>query len=165
MSLDRELNLEAPFKDAQHEAVLNIVRTGSVLTSIGDQLFRRAYLTEAQFNVLFSLKHNPRNTTQSDLGRRLVVTRASITSVLDKLEAKGLVSRVDVPENRRIYHVVLTDKGHALVDELEPLYRKKIHEAMRELSEPDCKLLIEMLERVRGACNRFRANGVRNETI
>ena len=149
MSLDRELNLEVPFKDIYHEAVLNIVRTGSVLTSIGDQLFRRSHLTEAQFNVLFSLKHNPRNTTQSDLGKRLVVTRASVTSVLDKLEAKGLVARMDVPENRRIYHVVLTDKGRALVEKVEPLYREKIHEAMGGLSETECRALIGMLERVR----------------
>jgi len=165
VSLDRELNLEAPFKDIHHEAVLNIVRTGSVLTSIGDQLFRLSHLTEAQFNVLFSLKHNPRNTTQSDLGRRLVVTRASITSVLDKLEAKGLVARVGVPDNRRINHVVLTDKGRALVDKMEPLYRDKIHEAMRGLSEEDCRALIEVLERVRAHAAEPKQMVVRNETI
>lgn len=149
MSLERELNLEAPFRDIHHEAVLNIVRTASVLTAIGEQLFRQYDLTEAQFNVLFSLKHNPRHVTQSDLGRRLVITRASVTSVLDRLEAKGLVERVTVPANRRINHVVLTAKGRALVDELEPLYRDKIHEVMDGLTELDCRHLIALLERVR----------------
>ncbi len=149
MSLDRELNLDVPFKDIHHEAVLNIVRTSSVLTALGDQLFRKFDLTEAQFNVLFSLKHNPRKVTQSDLGKRLVVTRASVTSVLDKLERKGLVERADVPENRRIYHVLLTETGRKLVDRLEPLYRERIHEAMAGLEEADCKALIELLERVR----------------
>ena len=108
MSLECELNLETPFRDIYHEAVLNVVRTGGVLTNAGEQLFRQFDLTEAQFNVLFSLKYNPHNVTQSDLCKRLVVTRASITSVLDRLEAKGLVARVDVPDDRRIYHVSLT---------------------------------------------------------
>ena len=149
MSLERELNLEVPFRDRYHEAVLSIVRTGSILTNVGEQLFRQFDLTEAQFNVLFSLKYNPHNVTQSDLGKRLVVTRASVTSVLDRLEGKGLVTRVDVPENRRIYHVVLTEKGRALIDEVEPLYREKIRETMEDLSERDCRDLIAVLERVR----------------
>jgi MarR family 2-MHQ and catechol resistance regulon transcriptional repressor len=149
VSLERELNLDVPFRDLYHEAVLNIVRTASVLSTAGDQLFRQFDLTEAQFNVLFSLKYNPRHVTQSDLGKRLVVTRASITSVLDKLEAKGLVERADVPDNRRIYHVVLTEKGRELVDEVEPLYREKIHEALEGLGEPECRQLIAQLERIR----------------
>jgi DNA-binding MarR family transcriptional regulator len=149
VSLERELNLEVPFRDRCHEAVLSIVRTGSVLTNVGEQLFRKFDLTEAQFNVLFSLKYNPHRVTQSDLGKRLVVTRASVTSVLDRLEAKGLVARVDVPENRRIYHVVLTDRGRELIDDVEPLYREKIHHAMEGLSEQDCRSLIAVLERIR----------------
>lgn len=160
MSLERELNLEVPFRDCYHEAVLSVVRTGSVLTYAGEQLFRQFDLTEAQFNVLFSLKYNPHRVTQSDLGRRLVVTRASVTSVLDRLESKGLVARVDVPDNRRIYHVVLTEKGKALVDEVEPLYREKIREAMQGLSERDCRELIAMLDKVRShaaASEKFAA--------
>ena len=162
MSLERELNLEAPFRDPYHEAVLNIVRTASVLTVIGDQLFRQFDLTEAQFNVLFSLKYNPRHVTQSDLGKRLVVTRASITSVLDKLERKDLVKREDVPDNRRIHHVVLTEKGRALVDEVEPVYREKIHEAMQGIDERQCKVLITALERIRSHNGVPLASSVQN---
>lgn len=149
MPLDRELNLEAPFTDVSHETVLNIIRTASVLSNAGDQLFRQFDLTEAQFNVLFSLKYNPHRVTQTDLGRRLVVTRASVTSVLDKLEGKGLVERRDVPNNRRSYHVVLTDKGLALVNEVEPLYRENIHKAIEGLDERECRQLIRVLERIR----------------
>ena len=149
MSLAKELNLDVPFKDICHEAVLNIVRTANMLTTAADQLFRQHDLTEAQFNVLFSLKYNPRHVTQTDLGKRLVVTRASITSILDKLESKGLVERIDVPDNRRIYHVEMTERGHTVLDELEPLYREKVHEVMEGLTERDCKTLIGLLERVR----------------
>jgi MarR family 2-MHQ and catechol resistance regulon transcriptional repressor len=149
MSLDHELDLERPMQDVRHEAVLNIVRTANILSQKGAALFRMFDLTEAQFNVLFALKYKEREWTQSELGKRLVVTRASVTSVLDKLEEKGLVKRSAVLNNRRIYHVKLTPKGLALLNRVEPVYRRDIHEALGEFDEIGCRRLIHDLERVR----------------
>jgi MarR family 2-MHQ and catechol resistance regulon transcriptional repressor len=115
----------------------------------GAQLFRQFDLTEAQFNVLYALRNKERKVTQSDLSKRLVVTRASITSVLDKLEAKGLVERQDVPGNRRINLVELTPGGVQLIDQVEPLYRQAIHKATGDLTEKESKALVRLLERVR----------------
>jgi MarR family 2-MHQ and catechol resistance regulon transcriptional repressor len=150
MPLKEELDLDMPFKDVLHEALLNIVRTGDVLSKAGEDFFRRYGLTEAQFNVIFSLKYSGRKVTQSMLGRRLVVTRASVTSVLDKLEGKGLVKRVGVPDNRRTNYVELTDRGRTLIDEVEPKYRAVLHDVMAALSEAEIKSLMHSLERVRG---------------
>jgi MarR family transcriptional regulator, 2-MHQ and catechol-resistance regulon repressor len=150
-SLNRELELDQPLEDIRHEAVLNIVRTANIIAQKGAALFREYDLTEAQFNVLFALKYKQRDWTQSDLGKRLVVTRASVTSVLDKLESKGLVKRKAVAGNRRIYHVVLTRKGLSLVDRAEPVYREDIHRALAELSDRQCRDLIQNLESIRAA--------------
>ncbi len=152
MSITTELGLDRPMEDVRHETVLNIVRTATLLSQLGGVLFRQFGLTEAQFNVLFALKFKEREWTQSDLGKRLVVTRASVTSVLDKLEEKGLVQREAVPNNRRIYHVNLTAKGRALVDKVEPLYRESIYRTLADISEKDCRTLIHSLERVRAKC-------------
>lgn len=154
MSLEKELQLERPMEDPRHEAILSIVRTASLLSLKGADLFRGYGLTEAQFNVLFSLKYKEHVWTQSDLGKRLVVTRASVTSVLDKLESKGLVERQAVEGNRRIYHVDLTPAGRALIDEVEPLYRKNIHEVMADVDARACKQLTDSLEKIRGRCSR-----------
>jgi len=149
MSLEKELDLDKPFEDVRHEAVLNVVQTASLLTSAGTALFREYDLTVAQFNVLFALKFKRRAITQSDLSKRLVVTRASITSVLDKLEGKGLVERQRVPDNRRIYHVALTRRGRKLIDTVEPVYREAIRLATGALDDRTCRGLIRQLERVR----------------
>ena len=149
MSLNKELDLDQPIEDVRHEAVLNIVRTATVLSTKGAALFRRFDLTEAQFNVLFLLNVKRHAVTQAELGKRLIVTRASITSVLDKLEAKGLVERRSVPGNRRINHVELTGAGRALLGKAEPAYREGIHRATAGLNEEECRLLIGYLERVR----------------
>jgi MarR family transcriptional regulator, 2-MHQ and catechol-resistance regulon repressor len=149
ISINTELELERPIQDIRHELVLNIVRTATVMAIKGEILFRRFDLTEAQFNVLFALKYKNNEWTQSDLGKRLVVTRASITSVLDKLEGKGLVKRNEVPGNRRIYHVSLTRKGQALIDKVEPIYRGTIHTALEVFTDEECKDMILKMERIR----------------
>ena len=149
MELQHELGLQAPFKDIRHEAVLNVVRTATLLSAKASQLFRKYDLTEAQFNVLFALKFSSGETTQAELGKRLVVTRASITSVLDKLESKDLVRRIDVPGNRRIHHVELTAKGTKLIDRVEPIYRDEVHSVLEDFSKDECVILIDYMEKIR----------------
>jgi len=149
VDLQHELGLQAPFKDIRHEAVLNVVRTANLISTKASQLFRRFDLTEAQFNVLFALKFSGGNITQAELGKRLVVTRASITSVLDKLEAKDLVRRIDVPGNRRIHHVALTDGGSELIRRVEPEYRDEVHSVWKDFSEEQCTVLIDRMEKMR----------------
>lgn len=150
VSINRELELEQPIEDIKHEVVLNIVRTATLIAQKGAVIFRRFDLTEAQFNVLFALKYKKSDWTQSDLSKRLVVTRASITSVLDKLESKNLVKRQEVSGNRRIYHVSLTRQGEMLINKVEPIYRSSIHKALNVLSEKQCSELIMRLEQIRG---------------
>lgn len=149
MELQHELGLQAPFKDTRHEAVLNVVRTANLLSAKASQLFRTYDLTEAQFNVLFALKFSGGDITQAELGKRLVVTRASITSVLDKLESKDLVRRIDVPGNRRIHHVELTHKGTELIDHVEPVYRNEVHNVLDDFDEAECAALIDYMEKIR----------------
>ena len=149
MSLQNELGLQQPINDLRHETALNIVRTATLLTMKGAQIFRQFDLTVAQFNVLFALKFTNGDITQAELGKRLVVTRASITSVLDKLEPKQLVNRKTVPGNRRIHHVELTREGALLVEKVEPTYRAEIHEALSEFQDDDCRSIIRYMEATR----------------
>jgi MarR family 2-MHQ and catechol resistance regulon transcriptional repressor len=149
MALQDELGLSAPFRDIKHEAVLSIVRTANLLSAKAAQLFRSYDLTEAQFNVLFALRFADGNLTQAELGKRLVVTRASITSVLDKLESKKLVERQKVAGNRRIHHVRLTAAGNALLDRVEPPYREEIHRILEGFNEAHCANLVTELTTVR----------------
>ncbi len=157
MSINEELQLGRPMEDFRHEAVLNIVRTSNLLSQKGALLFRHFDLTEAQFNVLFVLRHKERMLTQSDLGKRLLVTRASVTSVLDKLEKKGLIKRSVVHGNRRIYHVDLTPKGLELIDQVEPRYRKNIHVVLEDFDEGACRRLIADIEKIRARCHALDA--------
>ncbi len=149
MQLHMELGLPEDSSDIRHETLLNIVRTATLISAAGGRIFREFGLTEARFNVLLLLKYKDRELTQTDVGERLGVTRATITSVLDKLEGKGLISRESVEGNRRIYHVALKVNGLALLERVEPIYREKIGRIMGPLSEKECQTVMKYLGRIR----------------
>ena len=148
MQLQMELGLPEDSGDIRQEAWLNLVRTATLISAAGARIFREFGLTEAQFNVLMLLKYKERELTQTDIGERLGVTRATITSVLDKLEGKRLIARESVSGNRRIYHVAMKATGLALLDKVEPVYREKIGCIMRPLSQKECQTLMKYLGRI-----------------
>jgi DNA-binding MarR family transcriptional regulator len=137
-----------PVHDPHHEVFLSIQRASNVLAAVGYELYHRFDLTAAQFNVMLLIKYREHELTQSDLGKRLVVTRASITSVLDKLESKGLVVRRKVAGNRRIHHVRLTPEGELVLREVEPVYRETARQALEPLSASQHTDLCAMLDMI-----------------
>jgi len=154
MSLAKELKMNDEFDSPQHEALLNIVRTAQVLAKHGQVFFQRYDLTEAQYNVLIVLKLEGRPLTQVELGDRLVVSRANITALLDKLEKKGWVRRCTVDGDRRVFEILLTEAGRKTVDTVEPLYLKEVRHCMRGLESGECRRLSETLAVVRDTVGR-----------
>lgn len=69
-------------------------------------------LTPAQFDIVATLGNTP-GMTFKELGEKTLITKGTLTGVVDRLEAKGLVRRVVKPEDRRSMIVQLTEKGEA----------------------------------------------------
>ncbi|WP_460545427.1 MarR family winged helix-turn-helix transcriptional regulator [Glycomyces halotolerans] len=82
--------------------------------------FAEAGLGNGDFNVLTALRRSgePYSLTPGELSRTILVTTGAITKRVDRLEAKGLVTRSVVEEDARGRRIALTDTGRALVDDL-----------------------------------------------
>jgi DNA-binding MarR family transcriptional regulator len=76
-------------------------------------------LQRGEFDILATLRRSgpPYRLTPGDLGANTMVTSGAITHRVDRLVAKGLVSRETDPDNRRSVLITLTGAGRALVDE------------------------------------------------
>src|SRR5438876_6686471 len=75
---------------------------------------KRTKLGDSDFRVLEALLHKgplPVNT----VGPKVWLTPGSISVAVDRLVKKGLVSRKDYPDDRRVRRVELTPKGRALI--------------------------------------------------
>lgn len=69
-------------------------------------------LTPAQFDIVATLG-NTSGMSFKELGEKTLITKGTLTGVVDRLEAKGLVTRTIKPEDRRSMIVQLTEKGEA----------------------------------------------------
>ena len=149
MTLAREIKLNKEIDSIRHEALLNIVRTASLIEKISGAFFGKFHITEAQYNILIVLKLEGRELTQIEIGERLVTSRANITSLIDRLEDKCFVKRKDVENDRRIYMIHLTEQGRRIVDKVEKAYVGKVEEIMSHLNESECKTISKSLEKLR----------------
>lgn len=154
MSLSDELSLKKPIAFKAHEALLGIYYTAARLKKRADDFFAPHGLTDVQFNVMMLLKHQvPEGDglSQAQLSDMMLVNRANVTSLIDRMEKAKLVERSTPPEDRRFNIIRLTEAGRKVLDEVEPLYVAEVHRVMGTLKEPELEKLVDSLLRIREA--------------
>ncbi len=150
MGLTEELGLDSSIETVEHESLLNIVYTGTMIARASFRYFQGHKLTDAQFNVLIQLKYaNKKTLSQAALSRRLVVNKADMTGIIDRLEREGLVERGDHPSDRRVNMVRMTKKGAGVVKELESGYFEGVGKLMSGIPQAELKRLNRTLEMIR----------------
>ena len=152
MGLKEELGLKEPFKVPGHEALLNIYYTGSKIKKRAREFFARYGITDVQFNLMVLLQYQAdedEGLTQADLSRMMLVNRANITSLVDRMEKSNLVARTSVPGDRRYNAVKLTAYGKKVLRDVEETYEAEVSKIMSPLEPEEQQQLMKMLERVR----------------
>jgi len=152
MTLESELTLRKPIKLLPHRSLLNIYYTASCLKKKADEFFRQFGLTDVQFNVLIllALHSGPEGgLSQAQLSDMMLVNRANVTSLIDRMEKGELVVRTAAPNDRRYNIIKMTPKGKKLFDKVEPLYTRQIRQLMEVLKETEQKGLIKSLGKIR----------------
>lgn len=69
-----------------------------------------------EFDVLATLRRSGQPLTAKALVSSIMIGSAALTNRIDRLVARGLVTRESVPGDRRSLHIALTDEGRELVD-------------------------------------------------
>ncbi|MBN1974060.1 MAG: MarR family transcriptional regulator [Sedimentisphaerales bacterium] len=152
MSLKLELGLKKPVALLAHEALLSTYYTASNLRKKAGHFLQPFGLTDVQFNLMMLLKHQSRQNeglSQAQLSSMMLVNRANITALVDRMERAGFVTRTSSPSDRRSNIIILTDEGRKLLEKIEPLYAQEVKRIMAVLVEDEQKNLIGMLEKVR----------------
>jgi MarR family transcriptional regulator, 2-MHQ and catechol-resistance regulon repressor len=84
-----------------------------------------------------------------DLGEKTLITKGTLTGVVDRLEQKGLVSREVPADNRRCVVVKLTLEGQALFEKVFPVHIAHIKQCFEKLEPSELELLRVLLNRLR----------------
>ncbi len=104
-------------------------------------------ITPTLFGVLVLIDANP-GMKQTQLADAIQLDRSSVVSVLDKLEARGLVERVRAPDNRRANALHLTTEGRRILDSLIPQVRAHEERVLRNLDPAERAQLQKLLGRL-----------------
>lgn len=113
-------------------------------------------LTAMQWEPLI-LIHLARTDTVAGLARESQVNCASMTRMLDRLEAKELLRRRRSSSDRRVVHVELTTKGRKVVSAILPQVLTTLDEHLDGFSAADVSRLTNLLERM--LANGQRSSG------
>ena len=107
-------------------------------------------LTPSQFDVIASLG-NTNGLSMSELGEKTLITKGTLTGVIDRLEKKHLVQREVPPDNRRSVIVSLTPEGEKMFEQVFPAHIAYLKERFERLEPSELELLRILLSRLRQA--------------
>lgn len=152
MSLKNELGLTVPFTLESHESLLNIYFTATCIKKQAAEFLTPYGVTGVQLNLLMMLGHQTNDgngLSQAKISEMMLVNRANITSLVDRMEKAGFVVRTAADDDRRFNIIKLTKKGKKLLKKVEPVYGREVTRIMSVLTDAEKKKLVKMLEKVR----------------
>ena len=92
--------------------------------------------THSQFDIIATLGNTP-GMTCKELGEKTLITKGTLTGVLDRLEQKGLVQRDRGNDDRRQLFVKLTPDGEATFDDVFPKVVQSGKQRFKSYTEQD----------------------------
>ncbi len=110
----------------------------------------RLGLTPPQFYVLATIGYAG-GLPFGEIGAKMMVTVSNLTGIVDRLEEKKLVIRKRDEKDRRVVHVLLTDKGAKLYKSTIPLFEKSISQVFASIDKSQQKELAALLRKLNHA--------------
>ena len=157
--VQREIRQSRPFRSAAQEATIALLRTASVVSRAIARVLEPSGLSLAQYNALRIVRGAGKAGLPTLAVReRMIEEGTTITRILDKLEAAGLIRRERGEPDRRLVLCYATDKGLRLLAELDPLVNAADEAAMAGLRGDRIDTLIDLLDEIRAT------HGGRGET-
>ena len=93
-------------------------------------------LTLTEFAILEALYHRG-PLLLGEVQRKILVSSGGVTYLVDRLEARGLVERLQCPEDRRARYASLTPAGVALLDRIFPEHAQSIVRSVSGLTRAE----------------------------
>ena len=125
--------------------------TGTLVAALDDDL--RAQ-TDIDFQVYDTLLHvfeaGDSGIQMTELAREIVLSKAGLTALIDRLDKRSLVQRVPDPDDRRAVRIKLTEQGEKIFRSAARIHLTGIRErVLQHLTDDEARVIAEAFERVR----------------
>lgn len=112
-------------------------------------------LTPPQFDIIATLG-NTAGMSPKELGEKTLITKGTLTGVVDRLIDKGLVSRTASATDGRCQHIQLTREGERLFARIFPEHLDHLRPVFERLSVAEIDALTGNLAVLRNAFDQVR---------
>lgn len=127
--------------------VRELVRAYQAFSAYSETFVRQYDLTPAQFDVIATLG-NTNGMSMGEIGEKTLITKGTLTGVIDRLEKKALVTREIPPGDRRSILVKLTPAGETLFEEVFPAHLTDMQAHFEQFDPSELDLLRVLLRRL-----------------
>lgn len=125
-------------------ALRQIIRTIDLRSK---QLSKEIGLTGPQLLVIQQIGKMP-GVMVRDIANQINLSAATVTSILDRLEAKNLVSRIRSNTDKRRVGVYLTDDGNAALDNAPKHFQDHFTDRFSKLAEWEQSQMVATMQRL-----------------
>jgi DNA-binding MarR family transcriptional regulator len=113
---------------------------------------RDSGLTGPQLLVMQQIAHHGK-LTAGVIAREISLSQATVTSIIDRLERKGLLKRERSQHDKRKVMLSLTDEGQVAVNKAPPLMQESFIQTFNQLEDWEQTLMLSSLQRVSDMMN------------
>ena len=143
---DISKDINSRFPNNKVKALLNIMYTANWISSHQNSFFKPFGISPQQYNILRILKGANEPLKVQTIKDRMIERAPNATRMMDKLCAKNLIKRIPCPDDRRVVHIEITDKGLRLLDKIAKNHKDDI---LENLTDKEAKTLSELLDKIR----------------
>ncbi len=136
--------MDADLTNAALRALRRILRAADLS---GRRLAAETGLTASQLLVLQEVERRGQ-TTPGSIAMRLQLSQATVTNIMDRLEAEGLASRRRNEGDRRQQLLAVTSKGKSVLETAPNLLRAQFSRRFGELAPWEQAMILAALERL-----------------
>jgi DNA-binding MarR family transcriptional regulator len=150
VTIKKPTRSDRPPHTLEEDVFISLQRTADGLMQGIEELLRPTGLSVTQYNVLRILRGAaPEGLACGEIAQRMITRDPDITRLLDRLEARGWVTRSREKRDRRIITTRITSAGLRLLKTLDRPVRELHRRRMRHVNEKKLNVLLRLLESVR----------------
>ncbi len=125
--------------------IFRLIRLKLVMTALADT---DVDIKLMHFEIMKVLKEEGTR-HPAEIGERLLVAKAQMTHLIDKLVDLGFVMREIDASDRRTLNITLTEKGNKVIDEQDNLVINAVRDNMAALTDAELEALSKSLRSLR----------------
>jgi len=147
MSIEKEI-IQSRFRNEYHKGLVNFIFTSSWVEEKLKNIFETESITNQQYNILRILRGADQPVSTLQIRQRMLDKMSDTSRIVDRLEKKGLLTKVACAKDKRLVDVSINNNGRKLLERLEKM-DPVIDALFGDLSDAEIKKLNRLLDKIR----------------